>query len=44
VKFITIKLTDDQARSIIEEMGNARIRDIVLIPLNGMLVDNIGRE
>jgi hypothetical protein len=44
VKFITLKLTDDQAKSLIDEMGNDWIRDVVLIPLNGMLVDNIGRE
>lgn len=44
VKFINFKLTDDQAKSLLREMGNDSLRDIVLVPLSGLIVDNIGRE
>ena len=43
-KFVSFKLTDYQAKKILDEMGDETIKDIVLIPIHGMLVDNIGRE
>ena len=43
VKFISFKLSDEQAKKLKEEMGNDDLKDIVLIPLSGLLVDNIGR-
>ncbi len=42
-KFVSFKLTDYQAKKILDEMGDDTIKDIVLIPISGMLVDNIGR-
>ena len=42
VKFIAFKLSDEQARKLLDEMGDVTIKDIVLIPIHGMLVDNIG--
>ena len=41
--FISLKLTDDQAKKLMAEMGNNSIKDIVLIPVSGLLVDNVGR-
>jgi len=41
-RFISFKLTDDQAKKLMEEMGDDTIKEIVLIPVYGMLVDNIG--
>lgn len=40
--FINFKLTDEQAKKLMEEMGNKSLKDIVLIPLSGLLVDNVG--
>jgi hypothetical protein len=37
-------MSDDQAKCLLKEMGNDSLRDIVLIPLSGLIVDNIGRE
>ncbi len=42
-KFITFKLTDDQAKKLIDEMGDLEMREIALLPVNGILVDNVGR-
>ncbi len=44
VHFITLKLTDEQAKKLLEEMGNETLKDIVLVPLSGLLVDNMGRQ
>lgn len=44
IVFINFKLTDDQAKALIEEMGEKSIKDIVLIPISGLLVDNVGRR
>lgn len=43
VKFINFKLTDDQAKKLLDEMGDEKLKDIVLIPEHGMLVDLIGK-
>lgn len=43
VKFINFKLTDQQAKSLLQEMGNDDLKDIVLVPLSGLIVDNIGK-
>jgi ParB-like chromosome segregation protein Spo0J len=42
--FISFKLTDEQAKKLIEEMGTSSIKDIVLMPVSGLLVDNLGRN
>lgn len=42
VKFISFKLTDNQAKKLLDEMGDSTIKQIVLIPVHGMIVDNIG--
>lgn len=42
IKFISFKLTDEQAKKLLDEMGDDTLRDIVLIPVHGMIVDNIG--
>ena len=41
--FISLKLTDDQAKKLLEEMGDSTIKEVILIPIHGMLVDNIGK-
>lgn len=43
-KFVSFKLTDYQAKKILDELNGETIKDLVLIPVSGMLVDNIGRE
>ena len=43
-KFITLKLTDDQARKLIGDMGDLELKEIALVPVNGILVDNKGRS
>ncbi len=43
VKFISFKLTDYQAQKLLEEMGDSTIKDIVLVPIHGLVVDNIGK-
>ena len=42
-KFVSFKLTDYQAKKILDEMGDDKIKDLVLIPIHGMIIDNIGR-
>jgi len=44
MKFISFKLNDDQAKKLIEEMGDEDLKNIVLLPVSGLLVDNIGRN
>jgi len=41
-KFISFKLTDEQAKKLLEEMGDDTLKNIVLLPIHGMIVDNIG--
>lgn len=41
-KFITLKLTDEQAKKIYDEMGDLSIKDIALLPVYGLVADNIG--
>ncbi len=43
IKFISFKLSDDQAKKLLEEMGDSTIKEVILIPIHGMLVDNIGK-
>ena len=43
-KFVSFKLTDYQAKKILDELEGETIKDLVLIPISGMLVDNIGRK
>jgi ParB-like chromosome segregation protein Spo0J len=43
VIFVNFKLTDDQAKKLMEEIGDSNLREIVLIPISGLLVDNLGR-
>lgn len=42
-RFITFKLTDEQARKLIGEMEGLELKEIALLPVNGILVDNIGK-
>lgn len=42
IKFVSFKLSDEQAKKILDEMGDDTIKDLVLVPIHGMLVDNIG--
>ena len=42
-KFISLKLTDDQAKKILDEMGELDLKEIVFVPVGGMLVDNVGK-
>ena len=43
-RFISLKLTDDQAKRILDELGEMDLKEIVLVPMGGMLSDNIGRR
>ena len=42
-KFINFKLSDDQALKLIKEMGDFNLNEIALIPISGLLVNNIGK-
>ncbi len=42
--FINFKLSDDQAKKLLEEMGDFILKDIALVPISGLLVDNIGKS
>ena len=46
IHFLNIKLTDQQAKKLLEEMSGEGLglKDIVLIPFSGLLVDNIGKN
>ncbi len=43
-RFITFKLTDNQARKLIQDMEGLELKEIALLPVNGILVDNIGKD
>lgn len=42
-RFINFKLSDDQAKKLKDEMGDLNLKDIALVPVSGLLVDNIGK-
>jgi len=42
--FVSFKLTDEQAKKLLQEMGNDSLKDMVLIPLSGLIVDNVGKN
>lgn len=42
VKFVSFKLSDEQAKKLLDEMGESTLKDISLVPIHGMLVNNIG--
>lgn len=43
VKIIYLKMTDEQAKKILDELGDSDFREIYLKPIGGMLVDNLGK-
>jgi len=43
-RFITLKLTDEQAKKILDEMGDLNLKDVAFVPVGGILVDNIGKK
>ncbi len=42
-RFITFKLSDEQAKRLIQDMEGLELKEIALLPVNGILVDNIGK-
>lgn len=43
LKMVTIKLTDEQAKKILESVGNLNFGEWALVPVGGLLIDNIGK-
>lgn len=42
VNFVNFKLSDSQAKKLLDKMDGLDLKDIVLVPIHGMLVNNIG--